>query len=358
MWRFKAPVDLILYALLSVCIFVHCSEDGCGPGECPPSASLDNIWPNDDGREWQFALVQLWWETQGLCETLYDNPDDVPPIPSLDEVEDMLREHALPEDFESADGTYYMWFDGDSTTMSGVTAQALRDSIALAGGAAAVRAPSGTRHAFLLRLAVARPELVTIIMNAPAVASSLDPELLKLLDDLVQPGNCWDCVGGRLEEQIVTSPVLIHGGAWEKTDEYIGTYGDIDTVLAYKFLEADLSAGHEFTHQIAPSLTDDVFLHCRILPRTIVRVDGRPYPNAVECLYVIDYGITTLWEIPGGGDPKYCRLYDYGTVTYAPAVGPVYTYERILVEAGNDGSPGVGEETLTITRTRGETGKE
>ncbi len=360
MRRYKPPINLILIALLSVCVFTHCSEDGCGPGECPPSANLDNLWPNDDGREWQFDLVQLWWVEldRSICEILHVSRDDVPTIPSLDEVEDMLRKHAVPDGFESAEGTYYMKFDGDSTTQSGVTAQALKDLVVMAGGGGVLKAPTVTSHAFLLRLAVARPDLLGRIMTALGGTSSLDPFLLKQLEDLSRPGSCGGGVDARLAEQIVTYPILIHGGAWEKTDEYIGTYGDIDTLLAYKFLEADLSPGHEFTHQLVPSLVDDVFLHCRVLPRTPVWVDGRPYPNAVECLYVIDYGISSFWPIPGGGDPSYCRLYDYGTVTYAPEVGPIYSYDRALVEAGNEASLGIGEKTLTIVHTREGAGRE
>jgi hypothetical protein len=38
-------------------------------------------------------------------------------------------------------------------------------------------------------------------------------------------------------------------------------------------------------------------------------------------------------------------------VIYAPEVGPVYSYERALIEAGNTASTGVGDKTLVLTDT-------
>jgi hypothetical protein len=78
-------------------------------------------------------------------------------------------------------------------------------------------------------------------------------------------------------------------------------------------------------------------------------IGGMVFPNALECAYIVDYG--PQWagmpEDPWG----YYRVYDYGVVIYAPEVGPVSSYERALVEAGNDESHGVGDKTLMLTGT-------
>jgi hypothetical protein len=46
-------------------------------------------------------------------------------------------------------------------------------------------------------------------------------------------------------------------------------------------------------------------------------------------------------------------MLDYGTVSYAPAVGPVRSYERKLVAVGDGGAlgPGIGDLELSITET-------
>lgn len=348
---YGSVIALALCVSFSAYMLAGCSDDACGPGGCTPGPTIDNVWPNDDGREWQYDLRQAWW-TGPLCVTLYDSPEEVPPVPTLDEIEVMLAEHALPEDYETAEGIYFMEFAGDSTTLSGVTAQGLRDSVSLEGWPGRLKAPHAPSEGFVLRLAVARPDLVSRIMDSYPVPPPLYESFRERSAALAAPDSPFAGIGAPLEEEIVSAPILIHGGVWEKTDEHIGTYGDMDTLLAYKFLEADLSPGHEFTHQLIPKLTGDVFLYCKMLPRRIIRVGGLPYPNAIECLYVIDYGISTFWGVSPGGEPGYCRLYDYGTVIYAPTIGPIYSYDRSLVEAGNDESMGVGEKTLTISRTR------
>lgn len=95
----------------------------------------------------------------------------------------------------------------------------------------------------------------------------------------------------------------------------------------------------------------DVFMHCKVLRQADIQVDGHLYANALECVYRVDYlpakvCCTATCSIIG-----WCRLYDYGAVVYAPTVGPVYSYERVLVEAGNDKSTGVGDKTLFLTDT-------
>jgi hypothetical protein len=342
----RLPLFLLLAVSVYAAVFMTCSDDGCGPGGCP-RPDIENIWPNDDGRGWDFSLVQHWWG-RVVCQTMYENEEDVPPIPSLDEIESMLRDHEIPQDFETVQGSYHIIFAGDSTSGSGVTAQALRESIYFAGGSLEPLLAGGAQNAFLARLMLARPDVREELIHRPELEGAVGDILRALPPDAVFTDKGDPAALPAPVEQIVSAPVLIHGGVWKKTEEWIGTYGDVDTMLAYKFLEDDYSPGHEFTFQLVPSLASDVFLHCRVLPRRIVWVGGRPYPNAVDCLYVIDYGVAEMHSIPG---VRYCRVYDYGTVTYAPTAGPIHSYERALVEAGNAASLGVGEKTLELTRT-------
>jgi hypothetical protein len=122
-------------------------------------------------------------------------------------------------------------------------------------------------------------------------------------------------------------PLMLHGGAWEKSLSKIGTYGDLDDQLAWLYLDANLTPRSEFEFQLVPSLADDVFLLCRILRRTAIDTQIGRLNYAIECLYVVDYGVVGL--VSDDGEPLgYFRPVDYAIVTYAPNVGPVRCLER------------------------------
>jgi hypothetical protein len=176
---------------------------------------------------------------------------------------------------------------------------------------------------FLERLRIARPDL--------------GDEIRTLCPDL----------GASDQPGTPPAPIMIHGGAWEKTDLWIGTYGDIDTLLAWKFLEADLTSGHEFTHQLIPSLTNDAFLHCRVLGRTVVRSPAGHFWRALECIYIVEYG---PFEVQGPSGPfGWWQFYDYGRVIYVPEIGPVYGYERTLIAVGETIGIGYGDIEVELT---------
>jgi hypothetical protein len=300
-------------------IITGCSDNSCKPKTCGPYPTLDNIWPNDDQRFWEYDFTMRGW-SGGLFDTLYENEDDVPPLPSFGDIEDLLENHPIGDDVNTDTGVYRMRFDGDSTSDYGVTAQALKDTLYIAGMAVS-RDGRATRQDIILGRAT------------PDRRGARDHSVL-LLD---------------AAEDILSYPMMIHGGFWEKNDAWIGTYCEIDTFLCWKFLEEDLTVGHEFEHQLIPGISDQVFLHCKILSMGDAEIGGMVYPNALECAYIIDYGVN--WAELPPDLTGYYRLYDYGGVIYAPEVGPVYSYERALVEAGDDDSRGVGDKTLMITGT-------
>jgi hypothetical protein len=118
---------------------------------------------------------------------------------------------------------------------------------------------------------------------------------------------------------------MLHGGAWERTPWEIGTYGDLDDQLAWLYLDANLQPRAEFEFQLIPSLADDVFLLCRILGRRTIETQIGRLRGALDCLYVVDYGVAVVFDQEPVG---YFRLVDYGIVTYVPDVGPVQCLER------------------------------
>jgi hypothetical protein len=283
--------------------------------------TLENIWPNDDQRFWEYDFTVRGWNA-GMYDTLYETEEEVPPVPSFDYIEDLLESHPIGDDVNTDEGIYRMRFDGDRTSDYGMTGQALEDTLYIAG------------------MAMYRDDRVT---TADIILGRVMPDRGSIRDHIVRPLNA--------AEDILSYPILIHGGIWEKNDAWIGTYCEIDTNLCWRFLTEDLEPGSEFTHQLIPALTDDAFMHCKILSIANVDIGGEVYPNALECAYVVDYG--PQWASMPKQPAGFFRFYDYGVVIYVPEVGPVYSYERALVEAGNDASTGVGDKTLVLTDTGG-----
>jgi hypothetical protein len=321
--RIDTLCAVLILALTLALVITGCSDNSCKPKICGPLPTLDNIWPNDDQRSWEYDFTMRGWSgTYPLFDTLYATEEEVPPLPSFDYIEDLLEHHPIGDDVNTDVGIYRMRFDGDTTSDYGVTAQALKDTLYIADMAVA-RDGRLTREDIILGRAM--PDRRG--MQAPTV---------------------WPLDAA---EDILSYPLMIHGGFWEKNDAWIGTYCEIDTNLCWKFLTLDLEPGSEFTHQLIPGLTDQVFLHSRVLSEEDAEFGGLVYPNALRCAYIIDYGVT--WTDMPPGHAGYYRVYDYGVVVYAPEVGPIYSYERALVETGNDGSTGVGDKTLVLTDTGG-----
>jgi len=316
----------LLLFLVATTLILACGNDECGLICRRPEPTIENIWPNGDGTFWTYEYTLRAWKTD---VTTYPEKDSLPPVPSMDEIEGLLGHHPIGSNPNTLEGTYMLEFNGLTTTASGVTAQNLEESVVTANRRGRPVAGTGRLASFLERLRLARPDL-------RAEIDVLYPNL----DSTAQPGT-------------PPSPNMIHGGAWEKTDQWIGTYGDVDTLLAWKFLEADLTEGHEFTHQLIPSLAGDIFLHCRVLGRTVVKSPAGHFWRALECLYVVDYG---PFEIRGEwGTESWRQYYDYGRVVYVPEIGPVYDYERTLIAVGKTIGTGYGDIKVELTGSSLET---
>jgi hypothetical protein len=323
--------------ILTIC---SCSSDD--PCVCPdcegPEPTIQNIWPNADRTFWTYKVtVHTWGSPEPICDSLYATEEEVPPVPTLDEIEDLLREHPIGYPVETIGAYYGQEFDGDTVSHSGATGQNLRETLYKQDDPALLSGRRSAGNPFLQHLYIARPDL------------------RHALEDAARPalGNIAESVGtGRCPLLTVCAsiecPILLHGYVWEKTDEWIGTYGDIDLLLAWKFLEADLTPGHEFTHQLVPGLTDDAFLHCRVLEEASVETEIMTFPRGLECLYMIDYGVAFMPPI-GEQSAGYCRTFDYGTVTYVPEVGPVASYERLLVHTGEPVGTGYARRYLSLS---------
>jgi hypothetical protein len=145
--------------------------------------------------------------------------------------------------------------------------------------------------------------------------------------------------------------LFLHGNvAWLKTANHIITYGDVDTLPAWKYLDSNIVPGHEFKFQLVPSLADNIYLHGRVVgKKTVVTPEGT-YTNAIECEYSVDYGIGTQTDDQGKLVGHY-RSIAYGTVAYVDSVGPIAETGRHLMRVVSSTrlTDGVGNERVDLT---------
>lgn len=318
--------------LLALSLMWGCNDDECPV--CPDpviTATIDNIWPNADGNWWQYEYSWRVWDQDPIT---FVNEIDVPAAPTLDTIEAILGSHPIGTNVSILDRRYRLLFAGIDTTDSGVIAQNLEQLIY---DPPPTLAPVQTVHgeeALYLRILAVRPDLRGKLL--PFLASSdqrISEELLAGV--FMAPRQVMDL-----------GPILLHDGAWWKTTEWIGTYGDLESRLAWKFLEANLTPGAEFSYQLVPSQASDVWMHCRVMRTVNVNTPAGSFAGALELIYLIDYGVQEYdLIIPA----QYARLIDFGSVVYAPNYGPVYSYERNFVYVGTDTlAAGYGDRTLLL----------
>lgn len=309
---------LVALAALATLGFPGCPDGVTEPGAANPRAlSMSNCWPNDDGRSWTFAAT-----TRQLDSEPFDFVPPSEPVPevTLADARRLLSEPVRERGSGTSAYEFRMWFDGEVTTGSGVTTQFLVESFAAPPGGTD-RPPASFERRFLARLAEARPDLRPRLDRAAATGG----------------GPRWQW-----------TPYFLHGYAFSKGPRHVGSYGDADTLLAWKFLESGLWPGLGFRHRLVPSLADDVWLHARVEgTRRVELRSGESVPNALEVTYLIDYGVATLTDSWGTVLGRY-RIFDYGRVLYAPGIGPVHDVERRLACLGRGVTHGVAELELEL----------
>jgi hypothetical protein len=289
------------------------------------------IWPHEDGSGWAYRLTSRSWDQPP--PVLYPTPGDVPVL-SMDDAIRLLGTEPTGANPETSIGSYRLQFEGLVTTLSGVTRQNLKETLEQGASATApsIIASSPTAHArpaFLDLLRRARPDLAKKMdRNAPSIATH--------------------AVATQAAATLFR-PTLLHGYAWEQTDQWIGTYGDLNQQIAWIFLTPDLRPGSELSLQLVPDLANDVFLHVRVLGWRSVETEAATFHRALDVGYLVDFGISQITDVDGN-TLGYTRASLFGTIDYAVGVGPVRSYERlqIVVDPLNRGN---SDETASLTGT-------
>jgi hypothetical protein len=147
--------------------------------------------------------------------------------------------------------------------------------------------------------------------------------------------------------------LFLHGGAWRKTPNEIVEYGDLDMLPSWKYLDSNIVPGGRFQLlQLIPSLASDVFLHGRITGRQPVTTPAGTFPNAIECEYLVDYGVSARTD-DEGNPIGYSREVAYGTVACVDSLGPVAATARhsMRVVSTTQVTNAVGAEEAILTGT-------
>ncbi len=310
---------------------VSCLVSGCDDDTVPVRGiDLANSWPNDDGHYWVYEERSIYW-SDSLEVAVYPNPGDVPPAPTFDEVVALLQEPLMGVPLGTALSTYRLQFDSTMTTESGAMGQNLRawiDDIPVAAAKVGRVASPGRSW------------------EGGTVASGFLAQLRRARPDLAPKTTPWPAVRADSIDVAPIHPLLLGGGAWEKTDTYIGLYGVFDLDLAWKYLEADLRVGHEFIFQLIPSVVSDVFLHARVHASRAIETQSGVHDHGLEVVYLVDFGIFEVVD-PDGATLGYSRGFSIGSVVYVADVGPVWSEERNLYFVGATAPTGPFD-TLTL----------
>jgi hypothetical protein len=299
----------------------------------PPSALYSSIWPHEDGTGWSYRVTGRSWDQPP--PVFYSSPEDVPVL-TMKEAIRALRKDPTGPNPETSTGSYRLQFNGSVTTMSGVTRQNLEETLVpdvgvmpqpgptSSGTQASVAIAQSAGPAFLQLLRRARPDLANKIgLRASSLATQSAAASLR--------------------------PTLLHGYAWEQTDQWIGTYGDLNQQIAWIFLTPDLRPGSGFSLQLVPELANDVFLYAQVIGWRSVGTDAGTFPHALEVAYLVDFGVSQATD--QDGDPLgYSRSYLYGTIDYVAGVGPVHSYERSQIPF-DFVHPGIGDLTVSLDGT-------
>jgi len=301
---FEASRAILVTAAMVAVILLGACNDETKP---PPGngLTLANSWPNEDGRTWVYGLAASIWSTQAYTQfppdVIFDTPAEVPAVPALIDAAALLDVEFTGAPISSESALYTLRFAGMDTTLSGAIGQnlvATVDELPMPTKGAGER----STQPFLARVATIRPDLRARIEAR---------------------------IGHPVMDRIDPLPLFLAEGAWQKTVDWIGRYADLDTELAWLYLEANLATGHSFTLQLIPELADDVFLHGRVQGTVAVETEAGTYEDALEVVYQIDYGVSQVADIDGNV-VGYVRTFDLARVIYAAGVGPVGSEERVL----------------------------
>jgi len=297
----KKHLLLILLAASLVLIAACNDDDDCTncPGTGTPYPSMANIWPHSDGNAWTFGLEYR--EFEPVSSAVAEGFE----IPSMEELHALLQAPMEGAVTDSGEGLYRMALDGNVTTQSGVVAQQVVETFYVEvpdGAVGSHQARPVRADRTLAMIAQARPDL------RAALASQFGLETKSF--------------------ETIRPPYFLGGYAFACEDSGYFGYGDLLQNHSWVYLEGDLRHGSEFSLQLATFQEEEIWLYGRIWSVGTRIIGGQTYRNALECMYVVDFGemyFRTAYDPEEVGPVYPCY---YGSTLFVPGVGPVAGIER------------------------------
>jgi len=280
----KTP--LLLMCTVGAFLLTGCESDGnpSGIDVARRELSLANVWPDADGNSWQFRTRMSLVQSDEIPH--FATPDELPEMPSLDEIEALLPlDSESPTDL-SETPNYRLQFDGEVETEGGALGKLLEQEA------------------------------------APLPAAELAKEV-----------------------ELIFSALVVRGGIWSRTGEYIAFLDPLGTEPSYRILDSDLSVGHEWSDVLFPGGDEygPVF-HARILPPPGSKLPWDSPEQTIRLLYAMDTGALTD-RIPYESEFAYIRGVVYGFVDFQKHLGPIRFREARIawLDKGADGDTTIGD---------------
>lgn len=129
-------------------------------------------------------------------------------------------------------------------------------------------------------------------------------------------------------------------GKWIRTSDRI--YVQAGNDLTWVHLDGSLAPDHEFRVPLYELYTSGIYLETRIRRYMSIEVSGRQYNNCLEVSYVLDMGINQSTDEEGNSN-GFFQAFVFGSIIYAPEVGPIYCHEK-----GHVGPGILNERTATL----------
>lgn len=191
---------------LLVVLGLGCDRKSKPTQPTPASApSLQTLWPNDDGRTWNYRITARWWADPG--PRYYQSRDSVPPVPPLSQLAAQLGTQPIGSSPSTDTATFQLKFEGQMTTASGVTAQRLKETVLRPAPFVRLASGIGTSSLRYIDAAMPRGFLQDLVTARPDLARRLarfERRALATGDTLI---------GDR-------PTLFLFGYAWKRTSEW------------------------------------------------------------------------------------------------------------------------------------------
>lgn len=272
------------------------------------SARFARLWPNEDGNRWSFDY-QRYFATTPMIPELEGLADIDPAQIDFLDLERRLTGDLPAAGATEAVGVATLHFEGTVLSPDG-RKQNLKSELGSPAGttSAGAHGSPGTPSTastgvspLMARIFRARPDLRERMIALGYVPAGYSKASSPQDFPVFSFGN---------------------GDKFEKQENWIGGYGDLNADSSYTIVKGPLVEGTYFRHQLVPDLSDDLWEYGWILGTRWVETPAGTF-NAVAVVYFIDFGHLVYLNEQGFEVADF-RSYSISSLFLSPDFGPVY----------------------------------